>query len=455
MTASSQFAQFAARLRFTDLPAEVVAGTVDLFVDWLGSALAGSRAQPVQQLQAFALQMGPQGGGAQLLGCRKFTSPWLAAMVNGASSHVVEQDDLHNQSVLHPATVVFPPLLALAQAGDNGRRFSGADLITAAVAGYECGIRAGEYLGRSHYRIFHTTATAGTLAAAMAVSNLLRLDDRQTLHALGSAGTQAAGLWQFLEDAADSKQLHAAKACADGLLSALLARSGFTGASQILEGHKGMQAGMLGEGDASKLTAQLGTRWATLETSYKFHASCRHTHPAADALLAIRTQPGFDFRRVKSVEVFVYQAAQDVLGLVDIPRSIHQSKFSMGFVLALIARYGSASVADFTPQALTDPDNLAFLNTVTMTVDPEIDQLYPAQWAARVVVELQTGERYCHSVTTPKGDPDNRLSRAELETKFLFLQSHFGAVDADESARLIKAAWHLAELDDVAAAFVL
>ena len=129
-------------------------------------------------------------------------------MVNAAASHVAEQDDLHNSSVFHPATVVFPPALAVAQA--LGR--SGRELIAASVAGYEVGIRVGEFLGRSHYRIFHTTGTAGTLAAAAAVGHLLGLDADRMLHAFGSAGTQAAGLWEFLRDAADSKQLHTAHA---------------------------------------------------------------------------------------------------------------------------------------------------------------------------------------------------------------------------------------------------
>ena len=106
-------------------------------------------------------------------------------------------------------------------------------------------------------------------------------------HAFGSAGTQAAGLWEFLRDAADSKQLHTAKAAADGLLAAYLARDGFTGATRILEGAQGMAAGMSTDADPARLTDRLGERWALAETSFKWHASCRHTHPAADALLPV------------------------------------------------------------------------------------------------------------------------------------------------------------------------
>ena len=228
--------------------------------------------------------MGPADGRSEILVSRKMTSPLFAALVNAAASHISEQDDVHNGSVFHPAAVVFPAALATAQhLGASGR-----DFIAASVAGYEVGIRVGEFLGRSHYRVFHTTGTAGTIAAAVAVGRLLGLDEAAMLHAIGSAGTQAAGLWEFLRDAADSKQLHTAKAAADGLTAAFLASDGFTGAKRILEGEQGMAAGMSSDADPAKLTDRLGSRWAVLETSFKFHASCRHTHPAADALLQVR-----------------------------------------------------------------------------------------------------------------------------------------------------------------------
>ena len=177
--------------------------------------------------------------------------------------------------------MVFPPALACAQA----LGCSGEELLVAAVAGYEVGIRVGEFLGRSHYKVFHTTGTAGTLAAAATVGRLLNLTPDQMLNAFGSAGTQSAGLWEFLRDAADSKQLHTAHAAAAGLMSAYLAQAGFTGAQHILEGPQGLAAGMSSDAEPSKLIDGLGRRWALAETSFKYHASCRHTHPAADALL--------------------------------------------------------------------------------------------------------------------------------------------------------------------------
>ena len=441
-TPSQQLAAFASRLAFEQIPENVIRRAQWLFLDWYGSALAGCRSRSAEVFKQFARDMGPESGPCQLFGSAHTSSPLFAALVNAAASHAVEQDDLHNASILHPGAVVFPPLFAMAQ---SLPAVSGKDFLTAAVVGYECGIRVGEFLGESHYRVFHTTATAGTLAAAMASARMLNLSPEQTLHALGSAGTQAGGLWEFLRDGADSKQLHVAKAAADGLLAAYSAHYGLTAAKQILEGAQGMAQGMLGEGDDAKLTDRLGVRWALTETSFKFHASCRHTHPAADALLQICHEHDLDFRDIEHIRVYVYQAAKDVLGAVDVPNTIHQSKFSMGFVLALIARHRSAGIFDFSEQALSDPINADLRQRVNMIGDADIDQQYPEKWGTRVEVKLHCGEVLQAFVNTPKGDPGNMLSREELEAKVINLALHGGVARAEMKA-IIDLIWALSEV---------
>ncbi len=432
-------AEFLASIRYESLPFAVVARTEELFLDWVASALAGKGARPVAVLEKFADAMGPGEGPSEILISRKRASPFLAALVNGAASHFVEQDDLHNSSVLHPGTVVFPAVLAAAQ--DAGA--SGKELIAAAVAGYECGVRVGEFLGRSHYKVFHTTGTAGKLAAAAGVARILDLDAGKMQHALGSAGTMAAGLWEFLRDAADSKQLHAAKAAADGLMAAYIARDGFTGARQILEGPQGMAAGMSSDANPKWLTDGLGMRWALTETSFKFHASCRHTHPAADALLELMRAHKLKADDVVSVTAHVHQGALDVLGPVTDPQTIHQSKFSMGFVLALIALHGRAGLADFTEAALKDKQVRAFHDKVKMTLDPEIDRAYPRRWMGQVTVKTRDGRELEQRIASPKGDPDNTLTRVELEDKARRLAIYAGGATQEEMKRVIARIWRL------------
>lgn len=441
---SAELAAFAANLRHADIPAEVLRRTEDLLVDWFASAIAGKDARAVQIIARFAALMGPGDGASEMLVSGGHGSPLFAALTNAAASHVVEQDDLHNSSVLHPATVVFPPALAVAQALES----SGKQLLTAAVAGYEVGIRVGEFMGRSHYRTFHTTGTVGTLAAAAAVGSLLGLDEQQMLHAFGSAGTQAAGLWEFLRDAADSKQLHTAHACAAGLMAAYLAKDGFTGARQILEGAQGMAAGMSSDADPAQLTDGLGTRWALTETSFKYHACCRHTHPAADALLQVMAEHSLKMSDIAQVVTHVHQGAVDVLGAVVKPETVHQSKFSMGTVLALVARFGFAGLDQFDKHYL-DADVAAFRDRVSMELDAEVDRAYPRRWVGKVSVHTLDGRVLKGRIDEPKGDPGNSLSREELKQKALRLASYSGGASAAEMQSAIDYLWNIEQVAKV------
>lgn len=449
---SAQLAAFAAELRFVDIPDPVIRKIEDLLVDWFGSAVAGCGSRPVESITRFALAMGPQAavgcdvpttGLSEVITRRVWTSPYLAAMANAAASHVAEQDDVHNGSVFHPATVVFPAAVAVAQAlGASGKQ-----LLTAAVAGYEVGIRVGEFLGRSHYKVFHTTGTAGTLASAAAVGHLLELDATQMQHAFGSAGTQAAGLWEFLRTAADSKQLHTAHASSAGLMAAYLAKGGFTGAAQILEGPQGMSAGMSTDANPAKLIDGLGKdvlrRWATAETSFKYHASCRHTHPAADALLQVMHLHGLKPQDLARVLTHVHQSAIDVLGPVVRPTTVHQSKFSMGTVLALVARFGHAGLLEFD-QHFLDDSTRSLRDRVTMALDAEVDAAYPQRWIGKVTVHTTDGRVLHGRVDEPKGDPGNTLSREEIIAKALRLAAFSRGATAPEMQAAVDAIWDIA-----------
>lgn len=446
---SADLARFVADLKFSDIPAEVVSRCEDLFLDTMASILAGSSARAVRSMAKYAELMGPATGNAEDFVNRRMTSPMFAAMSNAAAAHVVEQDDVHNGSVFHPAAVVFPPALAVAQAIGA----SGEDFITAAVAGYEVGIRVGEFMGRSHYKIFHTTGTAGTIAAAVAVGKLLKLDANQMLNALGSAGTQAAGLWEFLRDAADSKQLHTAHAASAGMTAAYLAKDGFTGAHRILEGKQGMAAGMSTDADPAKLVDRLGSRWALAETSFKYHASCRHTHPAADALQAVIRDNKLKAEDIQSVVTHVHQGAIDVLGPVVNPQTVHQSKFSMGTVLALIALRNSADLANFD-KALQDSMVTKFRDLVTMELDEEVDQAYPQRWIGKVTVTTRDGKVYKGRVDEPKGDPGNTLSRAEIEDKTLRLGTYQGAATEAEVKQMIQTVWNIRKKNPIGNIFI-
>jgi 2-methylcitrate dehydratase PrpD len=446
MNAGAELAGFAAGLRAEHVPDHVLRKTEDLLVDWFASAVAGHGSRPVEAIAKFAMTMGPQTGSSEVIVSRKTTSPYLAALANAAASHVAEQDDVHNGSVFHPATVVFPPALATAQAiGASGKQF-----LAACVAGYEVGIRVGEFLGRSHYKVFHTTGTAGTLASAAAVGNLLGLDAQQMRHAFGSAGTQSAGLWEFLRTAADSKQLHTAHASAAGLMAAYLAKDGFTGADRIFDGAQGMAAGMSSDADARKLVDGLGARWATIETSFKYHASCRHTHPAADALAKVMHDNHLKPADIARVVTHVHQGAIDVLGPVVDPATVHQSKFSMGTVLALVAHYRHAGLPEFD-EHFRDDEIVKLREKVEMVLDPEVDDAYPRRWIGKVTVHTNDGRVLHGRVDEPKGDPGNTLSREEITGKAMQLAAFSAGANETEMRAAVERLWKIASWPRVGA----
>ncbi len=448
MNSTENLINFVCDLKFEDIPNEVILRMQSLFLDWLACSLAGKNGRPVKIIQSFADEMGPKNGKSEILISGKMTSPLFAAMVNGASSHFVEQDDVHNGSVFHPGSVIFPSVLAISQ----DRELSGKEMITASIVGYESGIRIGEFLGRSHYKVFHTTGTVGTLASAFAVGKLIGLSNDMMTNAIGSAGTQASGLWEFLKDAADSKQLHTSKAALNGMISAILAEKGFTGAKNILTGEKGMAAGMSNDSNSEALNNKLGTRWATMETSFKFHASCRHTHPSADALKKIIDKNNLDYKNIDFVNTYVYQGAIDVLSEVKIPKTVHQAKFSMGTVLGIIAIYGKAGVNEFE-NFYNSKDVHSFSKKVKMIFDEKIDSSYPKKWIGKVSVHTKDGKEFIEQVDDPKGDPENTLSPSELEEKVKRLIEYSNTIGINNVNNLFDYIKNLTNLNKVGKIF--
>lgn len=388
--------------------------------DWLGSYVAGGAAREGRILEAY-------GGRARDLEGRVF----LAA----ARSHVTETDDLHRTSVTHPGCVVVPVALLL------GREIgaSGHAVLAAVLAGYEVMIRVGEALGPAHYRIFHNTATAGPFGAAAAAASLLQLDEDAWVHALGSAGTQAAGLWQFNEEGAMSKPLHAGHAAAAGLRATLLAAEGLTGAEQVLEGEKGLFRALCPDARLHAVCAD-APGWKLPETSMKPYPCCRHVHPAIDAALEVRATLGgasLGAGALERVSVESYPAALDVTDRPD-PRTPHEARFSLQYAVAYTLMRGAPGLDAFDARALEDEEVRSTLGRVTVGVGAELEQAYPERWGARVEVRSDTGHTNQAEVVAATGDPDRPLDDGTLDAKVEGLFA-WGGLDRRHGAELLEA----------------
>jgi len=412
---SEQLAEVVVNIQFDELPSPVIEQAKMCILDLLGSIYAGIDTQPIKIISDMVKEIGgtPE---ATIIGDDIKTSSLLAAFYNAAAGHVVEMDDLHRTSILHPGAPVIPAALAIAER----EKRSGKELIQAIVAGYEVAIRIGEAAGPTHYEFWHTTGTCGTFGAAIAAGKLLELDQERLIAVLGNAGTQAAGLWEFLIDGAMSKQLHTGKAAMNGVLAALLAQKGFTGAKKILEGEKGFLRATSTDYNLDKITENLDPdlkNFKIMSDSFKPYASCRHTHSAIDATLELVRKYNLKPKDIQEINVQVYSGAYALLDGVT-PTTPYAAKFCLPFCVASALKHRTLGLTNFTPQALNDPEIHQLMNKVHMQINSELDREYPEKWPALVKIKSQTGTILKTMVEYPKGDPENPMTKDEIIDKF-------------------------------------
>ena len=451
---SRALADFAAGARFDALPTEVRHATTRAVLDWLGSALAGALEPPAVIARHVVRLLGASDDAGVFAGHR--SSAAGAALANGVASHVLELDDVHKGSTLHAAAPVIPAALAVAER----EHATGRDFLLAVAVGYDVALRVGEAVNPSHYHFWHPTGTAATFGAAAAAGSLLRLDAAQMLDALGTAGTQAAGLWEFNADGAMSKALHPGKAAFNGVLAADLARRGFSGATRILEGERGFFRATAASHDPTRVTESLGSRWKILENCYKLHSCCGHTHTAIDVALEHRAAHGWSgadaLDRLERVEVETYAQGYEIVKAPD-PATPYQAKFSLAFCVAAALLEGEVGLGQFTPErfaasGVVNPAIAALLPRVHVRVAPDVTDRYPAEWGTRVTFVHADRTRTQRAAAFPRGNPENPVSTQALADKLRALvEPRYDAATADRALAVVDA---LDGVGDMADAFI-
>jgi 2-methylcitrate dehydratase PrpD len=410
-------------------------------IDWFAAMLPGSILPPASSLVA-ALSDDVGHGDATLFPDGLRTTARTAALINGTAAHLVEFDDIFRDAIYHPGAPVIAAALAVAQS----QHASGEQLLRAIVVGYEISTRIAVALTPAHYRYWHTTGTVGTFGAAAAACTVLRLDARQVAHALATAATFAAGLQQAFRSDAMSKPLHAGRAAEGGVLAALLAARGVTGAADVLEGERGFGQAMSGSADWSKSVAELGQRYDICAVTIKNHACCGHTFAAIDGALALKARDRLQAAEIRNIEVETYQTALDVTGNFE-PRTEFEAKFSLPFVVASALVHGSVRLDAFTEERLHDPDVRRLMQAFQLRADPGLNAAFPQRRAARLVIETADGVRHEFMQSTRKGDPDLPLTDDELTDKYHELATP--VLGRESAKRLLAALWALDALGSV------
>ncbi|NPV44272.1 MAG: MmgE/PrpD family protein [Firmicutes bacterium] len=407
-------AEFIEGLSYEGLDSGTVEFTKRCIIDWMGCVIGGSSTEQARIIHLFVKELGGNPT-STMIGEFHKTSSLNAALVNGYNCHIYELDDVHKKSIIHPAAPVISAAFSIAEAFNK----DGKSLITAIVAGYDIATRIGEAVTPSHYKYWHSTGTCGTFGAAAASAKLLGLKKEQVLHSLGNAGSQAAGLWEFLRDNAMTKYLHCGKAAMNGIISSLLAQKGFTGATRILEGDKGFIKAYSDERDFESSFTDMGKHFKINETVFKPYASCRHTHPSVDCALELKKQNNIHLGDIEEITVETYDTALKIAGNKEFTDA-RTAKFSLIYCVAAALKFGKLGLREFEDNRLKNPDINKLTKKIRVRASEEITNQYPDKWMARMIIKTKKGE-FKATVDYPKGDPENTLTTKEIEDKFMEL----------------------------------
>ncbi len=440
-TITETLAAYAAHERTAPLSDKVRPHARRAVIDWFAALLPGALLAPATLLaEGLADEIGH--GRAIVYGRNLPASLRAAALINATASHTIEFDDIFRDAVYHPGCPVIAAALAAAQA----KGATGDDLLRAIVVGYEISTRIGVAVQPSHYRYWHTTGTIGTFGAAAAVASILKLDAGRTAHALATAGTFAAALQQAFRSDAMSKPLHAGHAADAGAMAALGAAQGITGALDVLEGAAGFGAAMSVNPDWSKATDGLGTRYNITAMTFKNHGCCGHAFAAIDGALALQRAHGFTHDQVARIAVGGYRATLEVTGRKQVSTPF-EGRFSTPFTVATALVHGNVRLAAFEPARLADPATQALMAKIDVAIDRGCDAAFPGARSAVVEVTLTDNRTLRHHQATRHGDPDDKLTDAELTDKFFELTSP--AIGQPGAAALLATLWEVDRQTDV------
>lgn len=436
-------AEWTDALSFDDIPSEVVERATGTLIDYLGCAIRGS--QRDHSRAALDLHLG-LGGAPQstVLGTSSRAPMDRAAFLNGVfGSSTPQFDDACKESLGHPGVGSHPAVLAV---GEH-RRVTGRQALTAIVAGFELSWRIGSGVGLPAFdNGWHPRGGVNVFAAAVAAAKLLGLEGTGTYcDVLGLAGNQAAGLIAacFWHDAWYLLSGHASQ---NGVVAAMLAERGYGAGSTVIEGDRGYGNVVSDRTDFGRMVDGLGERFELPSTGQKPHSSSAATHAAIDAVLALRDHEPITPHDVERIEVRTYRLAAETLGR-RFPTTHLHATMSVPYLVARALLDGRIQLEQFTPDKLADPRARDLQERVEMILDPDLDTLAPRYLPASVTLILRDGRRVSATVKAPRGDPENPLSRAELDDKFRRLSD--GILEGDAIEEAIATVHGLEHVDDL------
>jgi 2-methylcitrate dehydratase PrpD len=407
---TAALADFVAGLRYEALPEAVTQRARVALLDVLSCGIAGYQGPGAQSCRRALRRFGSGSDGSVVWGTtERLHAPW-AAMANAIAARTPKMDDTHLGGKIHPGSFVIPAILAVAEDRErDGHRVSGRAVVEAITAGYEIAVRVSVAAGPAEQRLrgWHPTGTCGPVGAAAAASKILGLDAQATLSALGLGGDQAAGLSLHHTDGSMVGFFHSGHAAAGGILGAYLAAEGFRGPVEVLAASDaGLCHALTGQCDVALLTADLGQRFALVETGMKPYASCRSTHGAVDSAIRLRGQHAFSPDSVRRVTVYTNRIAKmQCRHVVQPGNTVPGGSTSMAYSIAAAICDLTVGPKQLVHERMAREDVQRLAQKVEMIVDPEFDAAYPRRWPCRIEIELEDGTTVTRAVDNPPWEP--------------------------------------------------
>ena len=401
---TGKFADFITITHYEKLPKKVIDQAKLCFLDFLGVTLKGSKTRSSLAINSIV----KEGNESTIIGHKK-ADALDSALANGIAAHSLDLDDGHRFAQMHPGACVIPAALSTCEAyNKNGKEF-----ISSMVAGYEVAISLGILVNPEHRnKGFHSTGTCGTFGASAAACCALNLNKTETINALGLAGTQASGLLESDHSGSMGKHLHAGKAAQSGVLSALLAKEGFTGASTIIDGKEGFLSAMVDDNIKDK-KLEIGN-FHILDVYFKKYPICRHLHSTIDATLNILNKNVIKKEDIQKIFVKTYKIAANHDNYD--PKTKEAIRQSLPVSLAIAVQNGNLSLDNLK----MDEEIAKISSKIVTECDENLDELYPYKRSSNVII--QTGDHsYSKRVDLPRGEPENQFTRNELLDKFIEL----------------------------------
>ena len=413
-------ASFVSGLTFERIPAEVQTRIKLMILDSLGCSLYGVNLPWSRIIRDKLAVLDQTREGNAVWGTGLRLSAPHAALINGTQVHSFELDDVHRQGVLHVGAVTLPALFAVTE---KNKDFTGRELLTAAVAGYEIGPRVGIAMGNEHIgQGWHSGATVGVFSAAAGAARGLRLDADKTVHALGIAGTQSSGL-MAAQYGAMVKRMHTGRASQSGLYGAVLADAGLTGIVDVFEApYGGFCTTFSRSTDRFKLdelSSGLGERWETMKIALKFYSCVGSNHTTLDAIRAIQARRPFKLDELSRIVVRGSQVTVDHVGWRYEPQGLTSAQLNLPFCVATLLLEGDVFVDQFREADVDNKDRIALSRKVEVVHDPAITALGSKfRHKVSVDVHLTDGSKHTETVEAPRGSEQSFASEADIVAKF-------------------------------------